>query len=393
MGMFLNSIASYAKYKILSSSIYFVDKTSLINDLIKMLGEETPYICVTRPRRFGKTVAANMLGAFFNKSVDSSDIFDRLQISGAKDYRKHLNHHDIIYIDFSEVPRNCDCYQQYIERIENGLLQDLMGAYPDISCSPDIAVWDLLSLIFEKEGQQRFIFILDEWDAVFHMPCIKDKDKEAYLLFLKSLLKSKVYVEMAYMTGILSIAKYSGGSELNMFSEYSMATMELFSDYFGFTEDEVDSLFMKYKETCPNPKITREGLRIWYDGYHTAADINMYNPQSVVFALKNNQLSNYWTKSGPYDEIFYYIRNNILDIQDDLALMISGESVPAQIQEYAATVMELKTKDEIYSAMVVYGLLTYKDGCVSIPNRELMNNFAALSKKLVGYDTGSLKIS
>lgn len=141
---------------------------------------------------------------------------------------------------------------------------------------------------------------------------------------------------------------------------------------------------IKYTEKCPNPKITRDGLLVWYDGYHTAAGVSMYNPQSVVFALKNNQLSNYWTSSGPYDEIFYYIRNNILDVQDDLALMISGESVPAQIQEYAATVMELKTKDEIYSAMVVYGLLTYKDGYVSIPNRELMNNFAALLKKEEG---------
>lgn len=387
MGMYLNSIAPYAKYKALSSSAYFVDKTALLDELIPVLGEEPQYICITRPRRFGKTVMANMIGSFFSKSVDSSDVFDRLKIAESEDYQNHLNKHDVIYLDFSEVPEKCNCYDRYITRITEGLKSDLVETYPEMNLSADKAVWDILSEIFERTAGRKVIFVLDEWDAVFHMPFIADADKGAYLLFLKSLLKSKAYVELVYMTGILPIAKYSGGSELNMFAEYNMATMELYSGYFGFTDDEVDIIYKKYLEKRKKSKITREGLKLWYDGYHTASGVRMYNPRSVVFALKNNQFSNYWTSSGPYDEIFYYIQNNIADVRDDLALMVAGERVEAKVQEYAVTSTELETRNQIYSAMVVYGLLTYEAGEVFIPNKELMGKFEELlqEKSSLGY--------
>ena len=199
-----------------------------------------------------------------------------------------------------------------------------------------------------------FIFVLEEWDAIFHMPFVTDKDKQAYLLFLKSLLKDQEYAEFVYMTGVLPIAKYSDGSELNMFVEFQMTTMEQFSEYFGFTDDEVDELYQKYLEVQKNPKVTREGLREWYDGYYTAGGKKLYNPRSVVLALTYNQLSNYWTSSGTYDSIFGYIKDNVDEIQDDLALMFAGEAIPADIQEYAAVSQQLYTKDEIYSAMLVY---------------------------------------
>jgi hypothetical protein len=380
MGMFLNTVAPYERYKAITSSLYFVDKTSLLDDLLSVMVGEPQYICITRPRRFGKTVMANMVGAFFSKAEDSSAIFNQLKIAKSEKYQEHLNQHDVIYIDFSEIPKDCKNYQQYISRIQDGLLKDLMEAYPELNIRMEAAVWDVLSNIFERT-MQKFIFVIDEWDAVFHMPFISLADQQSYLLFLKALLKSKAYVRLAYMTGILPIAKYSGGSELNMFLEYSMTTKIRFSEYFGFSDTEVDMLFQRFLQKTQKPLITRDSLREWYNGYHTAAGERMYNPRSVVCALTNNQLANYWTSSGPYDEIFYYIKNNISDVQDELALMIAGESIPAEIQEYAAIAMELKTKDEIYSAMVVYGLLTYENGCVSIPNKELMNNFAALLKR------------
>ncbi len=152
-------------------------------------------------------------------------------------------------------------------------------------------------------------------------------------------------------------------------------------------EEEVDRLFCIYVETTKKPKITREELRIWYDGYHTAAGRRLYNPRSVVCALSNNQLADYWTSSGPYDEIFFYVKNNIEDIRDDLVLMIAGEGVEAEMQNYAAVSMELNTKDEIYSAMVIYGLLTYMDGEVLIPNKELMDKLRELlmNRESMGY--------
>ena len=213
-------------------------------------------------------------------------------------------------------------------------------------------------------------FVIDEWDAPFHLSYITEQEQQAYLRMLRSLLKGQAYVELAYMTGILPIAKYSDGSELNMFLEYSMASSEKYSRYFGFLDAEVDFLFEIYKNITSEPRITRDDLRIWYDGYYTASEQRIYNPRSIVSALKDNQLRNYWTSSGTYDSIFGYIKDNIEDVQDDLALMFAGEAVSADVMDYAASNMQLTTKDEIYSAMVVYGLLTYHDGCVLIPYRE-----------------------
>ena len=193
--------------------------------------------------------------------------------------------------------------------------------------------------------------------------------------------KDKAYVEMAYLTGILPIAKYSSGSELNMFFEFSMATMAKYSEYFGFTDEEVDVLYQKYIEKQRNPKVTREGLGLWYDGYQTASGRRLYNPRSVVGALSFNQLGSFWTSSGPYDEIYYYVKNDVPGIREEITQMMAGTPVSASIQEYASTSMELKTRDEIYSAMVVYGFLSYWEGYVSIPNKELMDKFADMVKQ------------
>ena len=243
--MFLNSIVPYEKYRSVAEDTYFVDKTALLAELIPALGKEKRYFCITRPRRFGKTVMANMIGAFFGNAADSHDVFDRLRIGQSEYYGQHMNRHQVIYIDFSEMPEHCNAYGQYIDRILQGLKDDLMENYPELGLKPELAVWDMMTEIF-RQTKQKFIFVFDEWDALFHLPFITRSDQEQYLLFLKSLLKSKVYVELAYMTGILPIVKYSGGSELNMFAEYNMATREKFSGYFGFTEEEVDRLFRIY---------------------------------------------------------------------------------------------------------------------------------------------------
>ena len=376
MGMFLNSRIPFESYRLVKRDAYFVDKTSLIEELFPFLEVEKRFICITRPRRFGKSVMASMIGAFFGKAANAGSLFDTLKIASSEGYKTHLNQHHVVYIDFSRMPQDCNTYPAYIERISNGLKRDLKEEYPDIGCN-DMDLWDMFQTVFDKTGQ-NFIFVMDEWDAIFHKEFILEKDKRSYLEFLRNLLKGQAYVELAYMTGILPIAKYSGGSELNMFVEYDMATRIKFSEYFGFLDKEVDQLYKIYTDKTSFPRITREDLALWYDGYHTAAGDRVYNPRSVVCALADNQISNYWTGSGPYDEIFYYIRHNIEDVRDDLAMMISGERIDIKLQRYAATDMELYTKDQIYSAMVVYGLLTYEEGRVFIPNRELMDKFDEL---------------
>lgn len=384
MGTYLNSITPYTLYKSESLSPYFVDKTLMLRELFPYVSAGNRHICITRPRRFGKTIMANMISSFFQKASDSSDVFDSLAISQADDYRRYKNQYNVIRIDFSKMPRNCDSYTQYIERIEALLIEDVKEAFPQVKINEADAVGDILESVFVQCGE-KFIFVLDEWDFIFHRDFINEIDKEKYVAFLSNLLKDRPYVVLSYMTGILPIAKYSSGSELNMFAEFTMVNSPMFGEYFGFTDDEVDDLYRRYIVECDRQhkekSVTRKGLRDWYNGYYTKSGERVYNPRSVVFALQFNNLANYWTSSGPYDEIYYYIRNNISDVRDDLALMISGESVTAKIQEYAATSMNLSTRDEIYSAMVVYGFLSYLNGKVCIPNRELMEKFDELLVK------------
>ena len=186
---------------------------------------------------------------------------------------------------------------------------------------------------------------------------------------------------MAYITGVLPIAKFSSGSELNMFFEFTMVTMEQFSEYFGFTDEEVDVLFQKYSKVEKKPKISRRDLELWYDGYQTASGKRLYNPRSVVGALSFDQLGSYWTSSGPYDEIYHYVKNDVDNIKNDIAEMMTGKPILANVQEYASTSTEIKTKDEIYSAMVVYGFLSYYNGYIFIPNKELMDQFANMVRQ------------
>lgn len=390
MGTYLNSITPYTLYKSESLSPYFVDKTLMLSELFPYVSAGNRHICITRPRRFGKTIMVNMISSFFQKASDSSDVFDSLAISQVDDYRRYKNQYNVIRIDFSKMPRNCDSYTQYIERIEALLIEDVKEAFPQVKINEADAVGDILESVFVQCGE-KFIFVLDEWDFIFHRDFINEIDKEKYVAFLSNLLKDRPYVVLSYMTGILPIAKYSSGSELNMFAEFTMVNSPMFGEYFGFTDDEVDDLYRRYIVECDRQhkekSVTRKGLRDWYNGYYTKSGERVYNPRSVVFALQFNNLANYWTSSGPYDEIYYYIRNNISDVRDDLALMISGESVTAKIQEYAATSMNLSTRDEIYSAMVVYGFLSYLNGKVCIPNRELMEKFDELlvKNKSLGY--------
>lgn len=395
MGNYLNARTAYDTYRRECGSPYFVDKSLLLDELIRRMETTANYICITRPRRFGKSVAANMIACFFSRECRAEDIFDRLRIAQTDSYRSNVGKHDVIFISFNELPRKCRNYEEYIDRISDRLLEDLRNAYPKAGIHEKDAVWDALLSVYQAYDSKRFIFVLDEWDFIFHRNFVTDRDKADYIDFLSNLLKGKAYVSLAYMTGILPIAKYSSGSELNMFLEYSMTAREKFGEYFGFTEEETDDLYQRYLVLEASPKVSREGLRFWYDGYQTASGKRLYNPRSVVGALSDNQLGSYWTSSGPYDEIFYYIGANVDAVRDSLAFMVSGTPVPAKVQEYAATSMRLSTRDEIFSAMVVYGFLSYENGCVRIPNKELMEKFddMLLKEPSLGYVNRLAEIS
>ncbi|MCD7763544.1 MAG: ATP-binding protein [Lachnospiraceae bacterium] len=389
MGYYLNSNQMYSLYESEAKKPYFVDKTAMLKVLIPLVEEGNNHICITRPRRFGKSVMAAMVGAFFSKGFDSSCIFDSLKIAQASekspaealaveeqfDYREYMNQYNVIYLNFIKPANVSKSYDEFINSIEAFLIRDLRKSFPDTDYWEGLSLADFLGLIY-ADTQEKFILILDEWDCIFHKSYTTNEDRKGFINWLAALTKDTGYVALSYMTGVLPIAKYSSGSTINNFDEYTMAVQPKFSEYFGFTEEEVDMLYDRYLKRTAFPAVTREELRIWYDGYHTAGGVRLYNPRSVVKALSNNCLASYWTSSGQYMEISTYIMNDRADVKKDVALMVAGEAVPARVEEFAATSMNLTTRNEILSAMVVYGFLNYEDSKVHIPNRELMDEFA-----------------
>ncbi|MCD8104949.1 MAG: ATP-binding protein [Lachnospiraceae bacterium] len=400
MGYYLNSTQGYSLYESETKKPYFVDKTAMLKELIPLVKEGNNHLCITRPRRFGKSVMAEMIGAFFGKGADSSRIFDSLKIAQesrnsladsaevceAFDYREYMNQYNVIYLNFAEAANLSKSFDEFMNRIERFLIRDFRKAFSDVDFWEGLSSVELMKMIHD-DTQESFILVFDEWDCIFHKTYTTDEDRRNFINWLAALTKDKGYIALSYMTGILPIAKYSSGSTINNFMEYTMATDDLFSEYFGFTETEVDELYHRYEARTSERNISREDLKYWYDGYRTPSSERMYNPRSVVEALTRNRIRSYWKSTGSYVEISTYIRHDRDDIKKDVALMVAGEAVKANVEEYAATEMSLTTRNEILSAMVVYGFLNYEDGKVHIPNKELMDEFAKTirERKDLGY--------
>ena len=208
---------------------------------------------------------------------------------------------------------------------------------------------------------------------------MSQEDKNAYLQFLKGLLKDQPYVELAYMTGVLPIVKYSSGSELNMFDEYNFMNDNIYDRFFGFHEEEVRKLCQEH------PTVPYEEVKKWYDGYYLSDGRSLFNPRSVKNALLRGRCLNYWTETGPMNEIADCIEHNVDAVREDVVKLVAGLSIPVKLEGYSASELQLDTRDEILSAMVVYGFLSYHDGYLRIPNHELMEKFQrVLSRKSMG---------
>ena len=383
---YLNTEDSKEAFQKLLNSFYFVDKTALISAIVPYIGSEQTYFCITRPRRFGKSVNARTLACFLSRGLQAESLFNGLKVTQDEQSMQHLGAHDVIYIDFSSLPMPCENYTDYITAITNGIINDLRTEFPEVGIAEDECdLFFSLQAVYTKT-KIKFCFVMDEWDSMFFNKMFSKEDQQAFLMFLKQLLKGRAYVDFAYMTGILPISKHSTGSELNMFTEYSAVDDPKFESFFGFTEAEISSLCDIHAKCVPNARVNYEVLKHWYDGYIAEDGSHRFNPRSVVLALNDDKARSFWTESGPYDEIYYYVRHNIASVRDDLVKMVAGENVRAEMKNYAASAMTLNTRDEIFSAMVVYGFLTYYDGRVSIPNHELMLKFQdVLEKDDMGY--------
>ena len=373
----LNSKSPLMNYQGMTKATVFVDKSLMLSKISSHIGiPSEKYICITRPRRFGKTINAQMLATYYTKGYDSHKIFDSLLISKEGTYKKHLNHYNVIYIDFTKLLTRMNTYEEFENRFIEKLVDDLCENYPILKRNSKYTLSDYFT-----QSLSSFVFIMDEWDAIFQMDFMDDVSRKKFLILLKDLLKDNSYVELAYMTGVLPIAKYSSGSELNMFGEYNFMNDTQYSDYFGFTREEVKGLCKKYN-------MSFEEISDWYNGYYDYKGNRIFNPRSVSMAIQNHYCQSYWTQTGPMNEISNCIINNVDSVRDDLIRLVSGESIEIEFtDQFSAENMQLKNRDEILSAMIVYGFLSYHDGTLRIPNRELMTKF---NKVLLRNDISSV---
>lgn len=385
MAVYLNTGSALILYNQLINSEYFVDKSDIIKTINKRIRTTTKYICITKPRRFGKTSVLNMLGAYYSKAGDSRLIFDNLNISKSADYKTHLNNYNIINMPLNNLPENGNTYTNYISLIKDTLRDDILDAYPELRNRDFRKISDMLAATNDE-----FIFIIDEWDYIFNHNLYTENQAD-FLEFLRDLLKDRPYVALAYMTGVLPVKRYSTGSALNMFKEYTMLNDPSFEKFFGFTEEEVTALCKQQSALTP------DDIREWYDGYQTRNGKHIYNPNSVVCALENGACQSYWTTTGKMDEVLFFLKYNMDEVKEDVIKLVNHMPVRLEIKkEYTAGQESPVNRKEIYAAMIIYGLLSYNDGEIRIPNKELMlefESFLECNAVAINYDSAKKSIN
>ncbi|OON92311.1 MAG: hypothetical protein ATN33_07600 [Epulopiscium sp. Nele67-Bin001] len=363
--MYLNTDIGYKNLnKLLKDKSLYVDKSEILSLLNKRIDTDRCYICITRPRRFGKSQITYMLESYYSKAVDSEDIFNTLNISKFEGYKQHLNQYNVIRIDFSSIDTLELDFKGYLGVIKRQLSMELEKLYTTQHLEQYI---DLPAKLLATKD--KFIFIIDEWDFIFNKG-LYISNQEDFLEFLRLLLKDRPYVALCYMTGILPIKKYSTGSALNMFSEYSFLNDSVFDKYFGFTQTEVKLL-------CESRQgISYNEIAEWYNGYVTEDNLRLFNPRSVKEALENNKCKSYWSNVGSMNEVTKLLRLNSKGVRDDVIRMLNKEAIPITIRrEFRAGSDIPTTREDIYSAMITWGFLSYYNEEIRIPNYELMIEF------------------
>lgn len=375
MAFCLNTNAAYIDFNRLVHDRFFVDKSAIIEKISMRINTKNRYVCITKPRRFGKTSVLNMLGAYYGKAYDAKELFEGCAISQSPSYAVHLNQYNVINLCMNEIPLDRSRYENYIAQFHNAIINDVKECYPALKNETFEKVSDALTATGDE-----FIFVIDEWDYIFSHELYLEQQGD-FLEFLRNLLKDRAYVALVYMTGVLPIKKYSTGSALNMFDEYTMLKDRFFEEYFGFMEGEVKALCQK------QDKVSLEEIREWYNGYVSGTGERIYNPRSVVLALMNGYCQSYWTRTGKMDEVLFFLKYNIGEVWDDVIKMVDGSSVWVDIEkEFSAGQAQISSRKDIYSAMIIYGLLSYSDGELRIPNKELMIEFEnALEDDEFGY--------
>ena len=367
MGSYLNP-GNEKFYRAINSEIY-VDKTGLIGYTNKVLNTMQQNLCVSRPRRFGKSMAADMLTAYYSRGCDSKELFQGLKISKDKDFEKYLNKYDTIFINVQEfLSRTSDIYK-LIDRIQKIVLRDIQREYPEVDYFDRDDLSECMQDIYEETGIP-FVMIIDEWDCIFREYKNDKEAQEKYLDFLRDTLKDKRYIQLVYMTGILPIKKYGTHSALNMFSEYSMTNPRQLAQYVGFTGEEVQGLCEKYH-------LNFNELKEWYDGYAFANVHSVYSPRSVIEAVLSGICDSYWNQTETFEALKIYIDMNFDGLKDDVISMMVGEKVSVNTGGFTNDMVTFHSKDDVLTLLIHLGYLAYdfEDKCVYIPNNEVRGEY------------------
>ena len=349
----------------------YVDKSGLIKAINATIGTEMKFSCVSRCRRFGKSMAAKMLAAYYDQSCDSRQLFADLAIASDPSFEKHLNKYPVIYVDMTGFVTR---FRKggIIEGIKKELLDDLRAAYPDTQTDDGDDFMKLLFRIY-FEKSKKFILIIDEWDAVLREFGDNKGIKDDFVDLLRRMFKdtsSEVFAAV-YMTGILPIKKYKTQSALNNFTEYSMIDPRRLARFFGFTKDEVRVLANKYD-------MDFDDLEKWYDGYQIGSEHSMFNPNSVMQAILSDWCTSYWGRTASYDAVLPYINMNFDGLKDDIITMLAGNRCRVNPTGFQNDMTVIRSKDDVLTLLIHLGYLSYnreRSECY-IPNKEVSDELS-----------------
>ena len=408
MGTYLNP--GKASYEEAVNSEIFIDKTEMIQYLNSLVNTKQKYVSVSRPRRFGKTIAADMICAYYDREAESLELFKKRKIAETAPVKTgdneiawdsflgRFNVIRLVMTEFINSERNVDTG---LKLIRTRILDELSEEYPDVKYDPDDLVYSMDR--FYRKSKVSFVIVIDEWDAVFRIWKSDVNGQTKYLDFLRDLLKDKPYVALAYMTGILPIKKYGQHSALNMFTEYSMMFPRQLAKYTGFTEDEVANECYRYGRDF-------ESVKNWYNGYVVsdvippdpghkeqtetgkplkAVRYSLYSPLSVVEAMTTGVIKNYWNKTETYEALADYIRRDYDGLKDAVALLMDGGRLVIDTSTYQNDMTTFNGRDDILSLLIHLGYLGYDDETseVFIPNREILDEFKTSTKSKEWTDT------
>lgn len=399
MGAYLNP--GKAAYEEAVNSEIFIDKTEMILYLNRVVRTEQKYVCVSRPRRFGKSMAAKMICAYYDRQANSRKLFERCRISnaekpeGGKTWDAYLGQFDVIRLVMTEFLAESASVDDMLSYLSDEVISELKEAYPDVNYGSRVNLRTVMNRICGSRKVQ-FVVVIDEWDAIFREYKEDKEGQKRYLDFLRDWLKDKDYIALAYMTGILPIKKYGKHSALNMFDEYSMTFPMQLAPYAGFTAEETSGLCRRYGRDY-------QEIRDWYDGYRVsdilppdpghaklsstgktpeARKYSLYSPLSVVKAMRSGFINNYWNETETYEALRQYIDWNFEGLKEDVAILMDGGKIPVDITGYQNDMTTFHSKDDILTMLIHLGYLGYDSDRkeVFIPNKEVLQVFKTSTK-------------